>query len=609
MARVPVSYAGSRRFDSSLSYHFHHNNNNHAIKCTKNQNRPHGHPNKMKKHIKQALAGLNSTETPQSLPIPGRDMVENNAGGFVFKLDEWKQLERFLILGTEGGTFYVSEKKLTADNANKVLLLLKKDGVKVVEKTVDMLKSGRAPKPDTAIFVLALAASMGDDATRKAALAAVPTALKTGTHLLKFVDAVNAQRGWGRGLKKAIQLWFKGRKNETLALQLVKYKQREGWSMKDVLRLAKPVPETEVQGKLFGWTAKKEKAEWAKASVAPGDKALDFVWATEQAAKFKLLPEKTDWKEAKSILIEANQATVNKLVDLIVTYRLPREALPTEALNRVEVWDALLQDMPMTAMIRNLGTMSKIGLLKPLSDAEKLVFQRLTDAERLRGAKVHPIQVLSALRTYASGRGVRSAATWNVSNKIVEALDEAFELSFGAVEPAGTRHLLGLDVSGSMSGGEIAGVPGLSPRAATAALAVVAARTEPWAAIMGFDHGIRDLGVTAKDSILDATEKVSINNGGGTDASLLMTWALKKKIQVDTFVVLTDNETWAGKIQPVQALEKYRQATGIGAKLIVVGMTSSGFTIADPNDAGMLDVVGFDGATPALMAKFAKGEI
>jgi len=563
----------------------------------------------MKKHIKQVLAALNSTETPQSLPIPGRDMVENNAGGFVFKLDEWKQLERFLILGTEGGTFYVSEKKLTADNANKVLLLLKKDGVKVVEKTVDMLKSGRAPKPDTAIFVLALAASMGDDATRKAALAAVPTALKTGTHLLKFVDAVNAQRGWGRGLKKAIQLWFKGRKNETLALQLVKYKQREGWSMKDVLRLAKPVPETEVQGKLFGWTAKKEKAEWAKALVAPGDKALDFVWATEQAAKFKLLPEKTDWKEAKSILIEANQATVNKLVDLIVTYRLPREALPTEALNRVEVWDALLQDMPMTAMIRNLGTMSKIGLLKPLSDAEKLVFQRLTDAERLRGAKVHPIQVLSALRTYASGRGVRSAATWNVSNKIVEALDEAFELSFGVVEPAGTRHLLGLDVSSSMSWGEIAGVPGLSPSAATAALAVVAARTEPWTAIMGFADTFRDLGITAKDRIDVATQKVNELSHGGTDASLPMTWALENKIKVDTFVVLTDNETWAGKIQPVQALEKYRQATGIGAKLIVVGMTSSGFTIADPNDAGMLDVVGFDGATPALMAKFAKGEI
>ena len=563
----------------------------------------------MKKNIRQALTGLQATETSQGLPIPGRDMVENNAGGFVFKLDEWKQLERFLILGSEGGTFYVSEKKLTADNANKVLLLLKKDGVKVVEKTVEILKSGRAPKPDVAIFVLALAASKGDDATRKAALAAVPSALKTGTQLLKFVDTVNGLRGWGRGLKKAIQLWFKGRKNETLALQLVKYKQREGWSMKDVLRLAKPVPETEVQGKLFGWTAKNEKAEWAKAPVAPGDKALDFVWATEQAAQLKLVAEQADTAEAKAILAEANQASVKKLVDLIVTYRLPREALPTEALNKVEVWEALLQEMPMTAMIRNLGTMSKIGLIKPLSAAEKLVFQRLTDAERLRGAKVHPIQVLSALRTYSSGRGVRSAASWNVSTKVVEALDEAFELSFGAVEPAGTRHLLGLDVSGSMSFGEIAGVPGLSPSSATAALAVVAARTEPWTAIMGFADSFRDLGITAKDRVDVATRKVSGLTFGSTDASLPMTWALQNKIQVDTFVVMTDNETWAGNIQPVQALEKYRQATGIGAKLIVVGMTSTGFTIADPNDAGMLDVVGFDGATPALMAKFAKGEI
>ena len=563
----------------------------------------------MKKNIRQALTGLQATETSQGLPIPGRDMVENNAGGFVFKLDEWKQLERFLILGSEGGTFYVSEKKLTADNANKVLLLLKKDGVKVVEKTVEILKSGRAPKPDVAIFVLALAASKGDDATRKAALAAVPSALKTGTHLLKFVDSVNGLRGWGRGLKKAIQLWFKGRKNETLALQLVKYKQREGWSMKDVLRLAKPVPETEVQGKLFGWTAKNEKAEWAKAPVAPGDKALDFVWATEQAAQTKLVAEQADTAEAKAILAEANQASVKKLVDLIVTYRLPREALPTEALNKVEVWEALLQEMPMTAMIRNLGTMSKIGLIKPLSDAEKLVFQRLTDAERLRGSKVHPIQILSALRTYSSGRGVRSAASWNVSTKVVEALDEAFELSFGAVEPAGTRHLLGLDVSGSMSWGEIAGVPGLSPSAATAALAVVAARTEPWTAIMGFADSFRNLGITAKDRVDVATKKVSDLTFGRTDASLPMTWALQNKIQVDTFVVMTDNETWAGNIQPVQALEKYRQATGIGAKLIVVGMTSTGFTIADPNDAGMLDVVGFDGATPALMAKFAKGEI
>ena len=42
------------------------------------------------------------------------------------------------------------------------------------------------------------------------------------------------------------------------------------------------------------------------------------------------------------------------------------------------------------------------------------------------------------------------------------------------------------------------------------------------------------------------------------------------------------------------------------AKLVVVAMVSNGFTIADPDDAGMLDVVGFDSAAPALIADFAK---
>ena len=51
----------------------------------------------------------------------------------------------------------------------------------------------------------------------------------------------------------------------------------------------------------------------------------------------------------------------------------------------------------------------------------------------------------------------------------------------------------------------------------------------------------------------------------------------------------------------------YRRASGIDARLVVVGMVSNGFTIADPNDPGMLDVVGFDTATPQLISDFARG--
>lgn len=44
---------------------------------------------------------------------------------------------------------------------------------------------------------------------------------------------------------------------------------------------------------------------------------------------------------------------------------------------------------------------------------------------------------------------------------------------------------------------------------------------------------------------------------------------------------------------------------GIPVKLVVVGMVANGFSIADPNDAGMMDVVGFDTATPMLISDFA----
>jgi 60 kDa SS-A/Ro ribonucleoprotein len=93
-----------------------------------------------------------------------------------------------------------------------------------------------------------------------------------------------------------------------------------------------------------------------------------------------------------------------------------------------------------------------------------------------------------------------------------------------------------------------------------------------------------------------------------TDCGLPMRYALKHKLAVDAFVVYTDSETWAGKVHPAQALAQYRAATGIPARLVVVGMVSNGFSIADPQDPGMLDVVGFDTAAPSLMSEFIQGE-
>jgi 60 kDa SS-A/Ro ribonucleoprotein len=140
-------------------------------------------------------------------------------------------------------------------------------------------------------------------------------------------------------------------------------------------------------------------------------------------------------------------------------------------------------------------------------------------------------------------------------------------------------------------------------------MALVTAKTEPQYTITSFQEKMVPLNISARMRLDDA---IKVTNGlpfGGTDCALPMLYALDNGLKIDTFVVYTDSETWFGKVHPSQALVQYRDKTGIPAKLVVVAMTANKFSIADPNDAGMLDVVGFDAAAPAVISDFAKGSI
>jgi len=135
------------------------------------------------------LQGHGTKVTPQSEPIPGTDQVENRSGGHGWEVDDWGRLARFLVLGTEGGTYYVGQRELTRESADVVRRCLKKDGQRTVAIIASVSREGRAPKNDPAIFALALAASEGDDVTRRVALDALPEVVRTGTHLFQFVES------------------------------------------------------------------------------------------------------------------------------------------------------------------------------------------------------------------------------------------------------------------------------------------------------------------------------------------------------------------------------------------------------------------------------------
>jgi 60 kDa SS-A/Ro ribonucleoprotein len=525
--------------------------------------------------------------TPQS-ERAHPDQIANSAGGYSFPVDDWGRALRFLVLGTDGGTFYISEKDLTMQNAEVVIRLANgAEGRKLVDLIVDVSKNGRAPRQNPTLYALAACTASPDVNTRRAALAAIPVVCRTGTHLFIFARYVEQFRGWGRGLKRAIGQWYTEKPVGDVAFQAVKYRNREGWSHRDMLRLSHPKTSDPQRKALFDWVV--------RGATLPESLERDL----------------DEWGLPGTVVgyEEAQVATTpSEWARLVTQYSLPWETLPDAALNSPEVWEALLPHMGYTALIRQLGRLSRIGLVAPMSSATKLVADRLADGDALRKARVHPLSVLVALATYAQGHGFRGASAWTPVPQVVAALDEAFYLAFGAIEPAGKRTLVALDVSGSMTMGQVANSP-LAPFQAEGAMAMTVVRTEPEYFTMAFSGGFVSLPLTPKQRLDDVLRTMANMPFDRTDCAVPMVWAEHNRVPVDTFLIYTDSETWAGTIHPHQALERYRQKMGIPARLAVIGMTSNGFSIANSNDAGELDCVGFDTSTPQLLTEFSAGRL
>src|SRR6516162_5311169 len=299
---------------------------------------------------------FNRRVTPQSQPIPGSTQARNSAGGYSWRVDDWTRFDRFLILGAEGGTYYIAERDLVKQNHDAVVRCIEEDGVRAVNRIVGISDSGRAPKNDPAIFALALVATHGSNEAKTLAFQNLAKVCRIGTHLFHFAEYVNALRGWGRGLRSAVGRWYVSREADDLAHQAVKYQQRDGWSHGDLLRLAHPKAPSPQHDAVFRWML-------AGADSLGEREVRRKVRGEDRVAKYGAVGALPKLIEAFE---QAKRATrAGEIVKLIDEFDLPREAVPTQWLNEALVWEALLEGMPMTAMIRNLGKMTSLGLLAP----------------------------------------------------------------------------------------------------------------------------------------------------------------------------------------------------------------------------------------------------
>ncbi|MEO8127957.1 MAG: TROVE domain-containing protein [Bryobacteraceae bacterium] len=476
------------------------------------------------------------------------------------------RLETFLILGGDPGAYRASQYAFHADACGPVREALRTDGPAAVRLIEQVAEGGKALSPDAALYALALASSpqFASPETNAAALHALPRVARSGAQLCKYAAYVGTLRGWGRGLRSAVADWYTSKPIQELATQILKHRHRKGWSHRDLLRLSHPKPPTPEHNALFQWAVEGELGHLATPNIASGN--LRQIYAFEQ------LKKTTDEIE---------------MVRLVEDFQMTHDTIPPLCRKSAAVWEALLGSIPYMAMVRNLGHMTEAGLIAPQSAATALVVMRLVDRGRIRRANVQPAALLSALAKYRSG-------PWQASSVVAGALEDALHLAFSNVESTGQRIFFGIDASLLAKDARCHGMSHVPAAQAAATLAMEFARVDSRSHIALLDREPDFLDITKTAKLQQVVGAVT-SESQAADPSTAIAHATENQMHVDAFVFFSSHV-------PLNALEVYRERTGIPAKLVIVTSEATDFEGAVPEY--VMRVAGFEPAVPRAVRQF-----
>lgn len=523
-------------------------------------------------------------KTPQTQPIPGREaeMIQGRSSGWMFKTEIWTVLRRCLLIGTAQSTYYAGKHELTSEFIDVVRDAIAQNPDRVAEEIL-YASDGRSINNNAPILALVLL-SMGETPEAKRAFTQIfPQVVRTGSHFYEWLSYTKSMRGFGKVVREAGKAWLSCEDVKGLAYQLLKYQQRQGFSHRDALRLFHVKPPTKDHDRLFQWVTQ----GWDNLPKQVDSDALVQIWWYEW---LKRNPEQTHRAIKQGRLTHEMVAPVGKMDQ--------------------RAWQLLFEEMPIGALLRNLGSLTQLGVLNS-DNAKNLerVSSVLNNAEPLRKGRIHPIDVLKALKTYKSGGQLgRSQKTWQPVSRVVSTLEKALELSFSVLPPTNQVFMHAIDVSGSMSYYNVDSI-GLTCCEIATTMALATAKAESYCKIRGFATEFRDLKITSRDSFSDAIAKATDQNFGGTDASVAYDWAIKQRFKADVFCFWTDCESWAGRKHPSQALAEYRRKVNPNAKAVYISLAPYNISLVDPQDPLSWDIAGFDPGTPRLIQMLATGEL
>lgn len=485
-----------------------------------------------------------------------------------------------MITGTSSNAYYAGKFEMTSDFDRVVSECAKEDATRTADLIREVSYDGLAVRVDSCIFALLVLSTVAP----KEFLRIANDVIRTQSHfhlLMSFIKGGKGQSSGYRGMGTIIQAfgkrWFQEKDTSWLAYQTLKYPQRNGFEVRDELRLFHPKTEEADRDALFAYAVGKQKS-------------LEYP-SLHQVQAYEYL--------------KANPSETNA-IKAIQEHNLSFEMVAPLGCMTDKVWDVLFQKMPLGATLRNVGNLSQHHVFD--TPANKLLLrERLTNVDKLRKARIHPYDALLANRMYSRGGGLRSSKTWTVNNQVKNTLDLCLGKTFDSLESTGQTYFFAVDVSGSMSS-TLEPTNLISCCEVATVMALAAAKAEEDCYIYGFKHNLTDLGISSRDTFESATKKARDYNFGSTDAGKVYEFAMNRNIYVDTFAFFTDSESFGGT-QSFQLLNQYRKKVNPNARAVYCTLQPYWGSLADPKDAGSLSIEGFDPTAVKLIQQFSQGNV
>lgn len=446
----------------------------------------------------------------------------NAAGGKAYTSSPKHALAQITATNCFNGTYY------TDAEAN---LTIAKDAALALLKEPEFLAKcavygrDKAYMKDMPAFLMV----MLHQADKKLFRRVFPKVIDNGKQLRNFINMARSGAVTGKkenmtsgAIRHAIRDWFASKP----AWVLFKASIGNDPSMRDILRMARPRPESEEKAALYAYMKGAEYDEkegvyrtWRRKN--PNDPTSErYVTHTHS---FNSLPQIV--QEFERFKKSGGQGEVPN-----VDFRMVDNLISDEG------WKAIARRAPWQMTQMNLNTFERHGVFK---DAElcEIVARRLRDPDAIQKARVFPYKLFQAYKE-----------TSGIPPMVRDALQDAVDVALSNVPEIKGKVKIAVDVSGSMSSAVTGNRPGVTSKVRCVDQAALFAsalfRKNRNAEVMPFDTSVHKCDLNPRDSVFTNAEKLAKFGGGGTNCSLVLNKLNSTRTKADAVIYISDYESW-----------------------------------------------------------------